>query len=89
MKKIKLFLTVGLIPLFLSSCASYNEMVPSWAEICSKPVDKSKAAWYKPCNLSAPKFEKVMGSNKSADAKIAGITPAVFIFKGKYDDSPP
>ena len=27
-------------------------------------------------------------SNK-ADAKIAGITPAVFIFNGKCDDSPP
>ena len=59
MKKIKLFLTIGLSSLFLSSCTSYNEMVPSWAEICSNPVDKSKAAWYKPCNLSAPKFEKV------------------------------
>ena len=43
----------------LSSCASYNEIVPNWAEICSKPVDKSKAAWYKPCNLTKPKFEKV------------------------------
>ena len=59
MKKIKLFLTIGFSSLFLSSCASYNEMVPSWAEICSKPVDKSKAAWYKPCNLSAPKFKNV------------------------------
>ena len=38
-------------------------MVPSWAEICSNPVDKSKAAWYKPCNLATPKFEKVMGNN--------------------------
>ena len=56
MKKIKLFLIIGFSALFLSSCASYNEMVPSWAEICSRPVDKSKAAWYKPCNLSAPKF---------------------------------
>ena len=59
MKQIKLFLTIGLSSLILSSCASYNEMVPSWAEICSKPVDKSNAAWYKPCNLSAPKFENV------------------------------
>ncbi len=59
MKKIKLFLTIGLSSLFLSSCASYNEMVPSWAEICSDPVDKSKAAWYKPCNLATPKFGKV------------------------------
>ena len=59
MKNIKLIITVGFSSLILSSCASYNEMVPSWAEICSKPVDKSNAAWYKPCNLSAPKFEKV------------------------------
>ena len=59
MKKIKLFLKIGISFLILSSCASYNEMAPSWAEICSKPVDKSKAAWYKPCNLSVPKFEKV------------------------------
>ena len=59
MKKIKLFLTMAFSSLLLSSCASYNEMVPSWAEICSGPVDKSKAAWYKPCNLSAPNFEKV------------------------------
>ena len=36
-----------------------------------------------------PKFEKVTGSNNKAEAKIAGITPAVFIFKGKCDDSPP
>ena len=59
MKNIKLLLTIGFSCLFLSSCASYNEMVPSWAEICSESEDKSKAAWYKPCNFSAPKFEKV------------------------------
>ncbi len=59
MKKLKLFVTIGLSSLLLSSCASYNEMVPSWAEICSEAEDKSKAAWYKPCNFSAPKFEKV------------------------------
>ena len=59
MKKIKFLITIGGITMLLSSCASYNEMVPSWAEICSDPVDKSKAAWYKPCNLSAPKFGKI------------------------------
>ena len=59
MKKIKFLITIGGITMFLSSCASYNEMVPSWAEICSEPVDKSKAAWYKPCNLSTPKFGKI------------------------------
>ena len=59
MKKIKFLITIGGITMFLSSCASYNEMVPSWAEICSEPVDKSKAAWYKPCNLSTPKFGNI------------------------------
>ena len=59
MKIMKLIFTIGFSSILLSSCASYNEMVPSWAEICSGPADKSKAAWYKPCNLSTPKFEKV------------------------------
>ena len=35
------------------------------------------------------KFEKVIGKSNKAEAKIAGITPAVFIFNGKCDDSPP
>ena len=35
------------------------------------------------------KFENVTGNNKRAEAKIAGITPAELIFKGKWDDSPP
>ena len=30
-----------------------------------------------------PKLEKVIGKSSKAEAKIAGITPAVFIFKGK------
>ena len=30
------------------------------------------------------KFEKVIGKSNKADAKIAGITPAVFILKGKW-----
>ena len=36
-----------------------------------------------------PKLDKVIGRSKSADANIAGITPAVFILSGKCDDSPP
>ena len=36
-----------------------------------------------------PKFEKVIGRSNKAEAKIAGITPAVFIFRGRCDDSPP
>ena len=59
MKKIKLLLTISFSLILLSSCASYNEMVPGWAEICSEPVDKSKATWYKPCNLTTPKFGKL------------------------------
>ena len=30
-----------------------------------------------------PKFEIVIGRSNKAEAKIAGITPAVFIFKGR------
>ena len=30
-----------------------------------------------------PKFEIVIGSSNNAEANIAGITPAVFIFKGR------
>ena len=59
MNKIKFFFTITFSSMLLSSCASYNEMVPGWAEICSEPVDKSKAAWYKPCNLTTPKFGKL------------------------------
>ena len=59
MKKIKSLLTIIFSLILLSSCASYNEMVPGWAEICSEPVDKSKAAWYKPCNLTTPEFGKL------------------------------
>ena len=35
------------------------------------------------------KFENVTGNNRSAEAKIAGITPAEFIFSGKWEESPP
>ena len=35
------------------------------------------------------KFASVIGSRSKADAKIAGITPATFNFRGKWDDSPP
>ena len=30
-----------------------------------------------------PKFVRVIGNNNNAEANIAGMTPAVFIFKGK------
>ena len=35
------------------------------------------------------KFENVIGSNNKADAKIAGITPAEFILRGRCEESPP
>ena len=35
-----------------------------------------------------PKFDIVIGNNNNAEANIAGITPAVLIFNGKWDDSP-
>ena len=60
MKKLLNYLKVLFVGLIMSGCASYNEIVPKWAEICSKPVDKTKSAWYKPCNLTAPKFDKLI-----------------------------
>ena len=41
--------------------------------------------------LSAPipeKEDNEVGNSKSADAKIGGITPGTFIFKGRCDESP-
>ncbi len=35
------------------------------------------------------KFENVTGKSSKAEAKIAGITPAELIFKGKCEESPP
>ena len=40
-------------------------------------------------NSAKPKLEIVTGKSSKAEANIAGITPAVFIFKGRCDDSPP
>ena len=39
--------------------------------------------------LEKPKLVSVTGNNNNADAKIAGMTPAVFILSGKWDVSPP
>ena len=36
-----------------------------------------------------PKFETVTGKSNNAEANIAGITPAVFIFNGRCEDLPP
>ena len=35
------------------------------------------------------KLENVTGKRSKAEANIAGITPAAFIFKGKCEESPP
>ena len=52
---------------------------------CANKEDKS----IKVSESEKPKFENVIGKSNKADAKIAGITPAVLIFNGKCDDSPP
>ena len=47
-------------------------------------LEKKKELIFKKVSLSETlKFENVTGNNKRADAKIAGITPAELIFKGK------
>ena len=35
------------------------------------------------------KLENVTGKSNNAEAKIAGITPAEFIYNGKWEESPP
>ena len=37
-------------------------------------------------NVALHGLEKVIGSKSKAEAKIAGITPAVLILRGKCDD---
>ena len=39
--------------------------------------------------LSGEKLEIVFGNKSSEEAKIAGITPEILTFIGKYDDCPP
>ena len=53
------------------------------------PWEKSDEISIKVSVSEKPKLEKVIGSNNNADANIAGITPAVLIFKGRWEDSPP
>ena len=47
------------------------------------PCVNNEDIFKKVSDSAKPKFEIVTGNNNNADAKIAGITPAVFIFKGK------
>ena len=66
----------------------FQKHIAAYIKVCLEKKDEDISK-----NVSEsekPKFEKVIGSNNKADAKIAGITPAVFIFNGKmWDDSPP
>ena len=58
--KLRLIFVLLISFVFASSCSTYNEMVPNWAEICSKPVNKKNASWYKPCNFKRPEFKKFL-----------------------------
>ena len=53
------------------------------------PCENKEDIFKNKSDSAKPKLEKVIGNKSNADAKIAGITPAVFIFKGKWDDWPP
>ena len=53
------------------------------------PCENKDEIFKKNSDSENPKFEKVTGSNNKADAKIAGITPAVLILSGKCEDCPP
>ena len=53
------------------------------------PCEKKEAIFKNVSFSEILKFEKVMGNNNKADAKIAGITPAEFSFKGRCDESRP
>ena len=53
------------------------------------PCENKEDISIKNSDLDKVKLEKVIGRSSKAEAKIAGITPAVLIFKGKCDDSPP
>ena len=62
---------------------AYSNIYKGW------PWEKREEKSINVSEPERPKLENVMGSNSNAEAKIAGITPAVFIFKGKCEDSPP
>ena len=53
------------------------------------PCENREEIFKNKSDSAKPKFEKVIGNNNNADAKIAGITPAVLIFNGKCEDCPP
>ena len=54
-----------------------------------KFCEKSDEKFIKESDSDNPKLENVIGNINKAEAKIAGITPAVFNFNGKCEDSPP
>ena len=90
-KNLEIFLLIFLliITIFITQFYNFNtkKIEKDYLQIFRNSYFK-KTVNYFFTNLK-PKFEKVMGNNNNADAKIAGITPAVFIFSGKYEDSPP
>ena len=60
---------------------AYNNIYNGWPWVNIEEIFK------KVSDSAIPKLETVIGNNNNAEANIAGITPAVFIFKGKWDDS--
>ncbi len=61
-----------------------DDLITGWTKELSKEEIFKKLS-----DSAKPKLEIVIGNNKRADAKIAGITPAVLILRGKCEDSPP
>ena len=53
------------------------------------PCEKKDAKFKNVSFSEILKFEKVIGNSNSAEANIAGITPAELIFKGKWEESQP
>ena len=54
-----------------------------------KTLEKREDIFKNVSDSAKPKLEIVIGKRSNAEAKIAGITPAVLIFRGRCDDSPP
>ena len=47
------------------------------------PCENKDEIFKNKSDCANPKLEKVIGNRSNAEAKIAGITPAVLIFNGK------
>ena len=83
--------TVCRMTLFCPQLKNEKKIIPEAYNNIYKgfPWENCEEMTRKKSDSDIPKFEKVIGNNNKAEAKIAGITPAVFIFNGKWDDSPP